>query len=102
MPLSVHIRLARHKVLAPIVGNVALALSAFLAAACMNGAAMSSVDGAERPTEVNIVSFPVLSGLHHDIDEPPEDAAFSPRSPTRTSPHSVDASTLGLGTTQPP
>ena len=44
MPLSVHIRLARHKVLAPIVGNVALALSAFLAAACVNGAAMSSVE----------------------------------------------------------
>ena len=55
MPLSVHIRLGRHKVLAPIGGNVALALGAFLAAACMNGAAMNSVESEAPPIEAGVL-----------------------------------------------
>jgi hypothetical protein len=56
MPLSVHIHLGRHEVLAQIGGNAALALSAFLAAACMNGNAMNSVESEAPPIEAGVLA----------------------------------------------
>src|SRR5258708_25064735 len=56
MPQSVHIRLGQHEVLAQIGGKVALALSAFLATECMNGATMSSVESKPPPIEAGVLA----------------------------------------------
>jgi hypothetical protein len=54
MPPSVYICLGLHEVLAQI-GTTALALSAILAAGCMNGAAMNSVESDAPPIEAGVL-----------------------------------------------